>query len=233
MNPKTAKASFSQIFDGIIPSLRQAILKSFQEYDSKGGYKIVWEEFEDVMNNPLHRSLTSTFPLPIEIIKTTTKSRFPDWTIKWNGKVYAIDVKSGEDVMDPWYDMGRLDTFEKRHLSKYEDEYYITVKWQKEKDKIKVLDVFIEPFYKSCGYDANTKGIKFRPYDGKLRPKGWKDFESGKSYWSTKEEFLKGLALSKKCRRVALILEWVEEMNSEELKILKQSLTKIKKLDFK
>lgn len=227
-SPKNTAISFSKIFDSIIPELKRTILKSFQEYDSKGGYKIVWEEFEDIINIPLNKLVLKAFPAPIDIIKTKTKSRFPDWTIIWRNKIYAIDVKSGENVMDPWYDMGRLDTFEKRHLAKYEDEYYITIKWKKEKDKVKVLDTFIEPFYKSCGYDTNTKGIKFRPYDGKLRPKSWKDFETNKSYWNTKEQFLKGLSLSKKYRRTALILEWIKEMSLEELNTLKQSLAKIK-----
>jgi len=219
---------FCQIFEANIPTLKTSILEAFNNYESKGGYKVIWEEFEDVIDEPLQKFLKSNFTSSLDVIKNKSKSSFPDWKVLCEGKIFAIDVKSGEDKMDPWYDMGRLDTFEEKHIKHYEQEYYITVKWKKEKKKIKVVDIYIEPFYKSVGYDAKSKGVKFRPYDGKLRPKSWNDFTTRKSYWETKKDFLKGLSLSKKYRRNKFLSEWSKDMTSDEIEVILKKSPKIK-----
>lgn len=220
-----SKKDFCQIFETNIPTLKNSILKAFNKYESKGGYKVVWEEFEDVIHVPLTQFLNSNFSR-LTIIKAKTKSVFPDWRVIYDNSNFAIDVKSGEDKMDPWYDMGRLDTFEEKHIKHYKQEYYITVKWKKEKKKIKVIDIYIEPFYKSVGYDAKSKGVKFRPYDGKLRPKSWNDFATGKGYWKTKVDFLRGLSLSKKYRRSKFLSEWAKDMTSDEIELLLKKSSK-------
>ncbi len=220
--------NFCQIFEQNIPTLKKDILVAFNKYESKGGYKVVWEEFEDVIDEPLTQFLKAHFSSPVEIERAKSKSVFPDWKVKWRGKIYAIDVKSGENVMDPWYDMGRLDTFEEKHIKKYEQEYYITIKWKKETVRIVVLDVFITPFYHCMGCDSSSGGVKFRPYDGKLRPKKWDDFEAGKCYWETKTDFLEGLSKSKKYRRIILACGWAQEMTLEEIEVFFHKIEKIK-----
>lgn len=225
---KVHKYKFCNIFEKNIPQLKKDILLVFNRYESRGGYKIVWEEFENVIDRPLKKFLKSIISNKLDIIKTKSKSTFPDWKIKWKGKLYAIDVKSGEDNKDPWYDMGRIDTFLKNHIEKYEAEFYITVKWKKIlKNKIKVLDIYIEPFYKSVGYDSKSKGVKYRPYDGKLRPKSWDYFKKRKCYWKTKNAFLRGLKLAKKYRHTHYILNWANEMSSQEVKVIIKNLKKI------
>jgi len=135
-------------------------------------------------------------------------------------------MKSGEDGRNPWYDMGRLDTYEKQHLEKYEAEYYITVRW-KNHDSPCVINVYLEPAHFSVGYRQSYNGVLFRPYDGKIRPKSWDDFDSGKTYWADKESFQKGLRASKMFRRMLFISEWYKDMPLEQRKKIKRLFDEI------
>lgn len=219
---------FSKHLEKAIPKLKKDILAAFNKSQSQAGFRSIWEHFEDIINPVLIDFLTKP-PLSIpraDIIEASSKSVYPDLKVKYKNKIYALDVKSGEDVINPWYDIGRLDTYEEKHLQKYAAEYCITVKWQG-RPQSKVIDVFIEPTYKSVGYRTESKGVLYRPYDGKLRPKSWADFESGKSYWKDIEHFKQGLEASKNFRRISLIAEWYKEMNEAEKLKLKKTLENI------
>jgi hypothetical protein len=146
--------------------------------------------------------------------------------VRFQGKDYAIDMKSGEDGRNPWYDMGRLDTFEEKHLQKYNYEYYISVRW-KNHVKPEVVNVYIEPAYQSVGYHKPSGGILFRPYDGKIRPKCWQDFDSGKSYWVDKKSFISGFVLAKNYRRMMYMADWYKEMNEDQRKKIAQAFRDI------
>jgi hypothetical protein len=190
----------------------------------------VWEHFEDIIDPIIIRFLTQP-PLqisPRDIKKASSKSVYPDLKVKYQGKLYAIDVKSGEDCMDPWYDMGRLDTYEKKHIDKYEAEYYITVRWTG-RNPTRVIAVYIEPAHQSVGYKETYKGVLYRPYDGKIRPKSWEDFKKGKVYWKTKEDFRKGLNAAKMHRRVHYMTEWYDEMTSDQRAGIRKALDSIDK----
>jgi hypothetical protein len=221
---------FQRAFEAGIPSLQKRLLSAFKSFDNKGGYKVVWEEFEDRMFEVLKDFLLETVPglQGHNIIQTQTKSSYPDFKILYEGHLYAIDIKSGaDDKADPWYDMGRLDTFEENHTQKYQAEYYITVKYSRDPGKdgaIIVRSIYVEPFYKSVGFRGECEGVLYRPYDGKLRPKTWADFESGKTYWSSREQFLGGLQRSRRHRRMKLIKEWIKEMSPEEKRLLQTFL---------
>ena len=186
---------FPFTFEKNISSLRNFLLGNLKTFQSHTGFRSVWEDFEDTIISDTRKYLQKIFPdlKPQNIIRAKSKSVFPELKITFKGKVYAIDVKSGEDVMNPWYDMGRLDTFEEKHLKIFKNEYYITVKWHRNQESITIVDLFIEPFFKSVGLNSNCGGVKYRPYDGKLRPKSWEDFENQNVYWYTIEEFKEGL----------------------------------------
>lgn len=209
---------FSLTFEKNIPSLRSFLLGNLKTFQSQTGFRSVWEDFEDRIISDTQKYLQRIFPdlKPQNIVRATSKSVFPELKITFKGNVYAVDVKSGEDTMNPWYDMGRLDTFEERHLKRFKNEYYITVKWHRDQKGITIVDLFIEPFYKSVGLNSNCGGVKYRPYDGKLRPKSWEDFENQNAYWHTIEEFREGLRKSKGYRRIEMIAGWYKEMSASE-----------------
>lgn len=124
--------------------------------------------------------------------------------------------------------MGRMDTFEEKHLQKYQDEFYITVRWEN-KEKPRVIDIYIEPMQWSVGFYNKYNCILFRPYDGKIRPKSWADFENGNVYWRSKEDFIKGFERAKNIRRIDLIKEWYEELDGKQRSELIKEFDKIDK----
>ena len=86
---------------------------------------------------------------------------------------------------------------------------------------------YIEAFYKSVGLHSGSGGVKYRPYDGKLRPKSWDDFANGKAYWNTIDEFREGLKASRTYRRIEMIGGWYKKMSPEEKSTLKELLDDI------
>lgn len=216
---------FSQHFESEKPRLKALILEAFKNSPKNPdqlGYRSVWEYFEAIVTPVLIEFLQGDpFKIPAyNITKPKGKSSYPDVKVKYNGRLYAIDVKSGEDVKDPWYDIPKLDTYEEKHLKVYEAEYSVVVKWTG-RDNVQVLNIFIEPTYQTVGYRAASKGVKYRPYDGKIRPKTWADFDNGVVYWKTKEEFKVGLEASLRYRRRSFIAEWYKSMDTVQREQIK------------
>ena len=220
--------TFTTHFEAAIVKLKEKILLEFSSRVSELGFRSVWEHYEEVITSVLIDFLTSS-PLNIsesDIKTATSKSTYPDLKILFDSKSYAIDVKSGEQHKNPWYDIGRLDTYEEKHLEKYAGEYCITVQW-KNHGSPKVLDIFIEPTYKSVGYRPSYDGVLYRPYDGKLRPKSWSDFQKGYSHWENLEHFKKGLKAAKIHRQMNLILNWYKNMDLHNRQKVKEILSAV------
>jgi len=219
---------FCRTFKAAFPDLKRKILDAFNSQATKAGFRSVWEHFEDVINPVLIDFFTRP-PLSVprsDITVAKSKSVYPDLKIRYRGKNYSVDVKSGEDHINPWYDMGRLDTYEESRLQKYAEEYCITVRWRN-RAAPEVIDVYIEPAYKSVGYRAESDGVLYRPYDGKLRPKPWLDFESGTSHWHDLEHFKRGLENSRDYRRRSFIVEWYKSMTQSQRHELKIDIAAI------
>ena len=222
---------FQAKFKKGIPNLRRQLMRNFRKFKNRGGYKIVWEEFEDKIFDTVRIFLLDSFPglRKNDIIQTETKSSYPDFKVSYNGKLYAIDIKSGAaEKTEPWYDMGRLDTFERGHTKKYAAEFYITVKYRRVPDHAKAIeveDIYIEPAYHSVGFNHDCRCVLYRLYDGKIRPKSWAEFSRGKTYWKTLDTFLIGLARSRSHRRMTLIQGWIKEMSVREKSKIRGWLT--------
>ena len=135
---------FCQHFEVAIPRLRQEILAEFQQQRTQVGFRSVWEHFEEVINPILIRFLTHPpLSIPRSAIKeASSKSKYPDLEVTFRGNRYAIDVKSGESHRNPWYDIGRLATYEEKRLAKYRAEYSVVVRWRGRKP-VEVVDVYI------------------------------------------------------------------------------------------
>jgi hypothetical protein len=221
---------FSQTFEQAIPQLRKEMLAAFSGQQTQSGFRSVWEHFEEIINPILIRFLTQA-PLSIpeaNITVAKSKSTYPDLKILFRGNLYAIDVKSGEDKTDPWYDIGRLDTYQEKRLDKYADEFSVVVRWKGRKPS-QVVNVYIEPVYRTVGFKESADGILYRPYDGKLRPKPWVYFDQGKSFWKDKEHFKQGFAASKNFRQKSYILEWYRGMDEAQRLQVRKDLDAVDK----
>lgn len=217
--------TFCEYFESIIPTLRNQIMTAFNESKTQAGYRSVWEHFENVINSVIVETLKNH---PFNISESNigfakSKSSYPDLTVIYMGKLYAIDIKSGEDSINPWYDISRLDTYEESHITKYAEEYSIVVRW-KNKLAPQVVDVYIEPTFKTVGYVEEYDGVLYRPYDGKLRPKSWGNFETSHTRWRTKEDFIIGLQKAKLHRRDRYMIEWYKEMTEAQRRELRNKL---------
>jgi hypothetical protein len=220
---------FCKKFEAAIPRLRKRMIAEYKKPYPKIDYRLIWGHFETIALQILTDCLKShPFNIPeADIIQPKGKSTYPDMKVVFQGSQYAIDVKSGYDEKkDPWYDMGRLDTYEKNHLRKYKAEYYVTVRW-KNKKAPQVIDVYIEPSYKSMAYRDSYKGIYYRPYDGKIRPKLWSDFETGKYFFETPEKFEQAFQAAKIHRRMFYIAEWYREMDTAQRNNVNRIITAI------
>jgi len=211
------KNDFKEKLENIIPLIKEKVLKIFRELDFNTNYKTIWHDFQETAIKEIAKIIKEELP-ESRIVIPKSKSTYPDLKITYENKDYAIDIKSNESEKQPWYDIARLDTIFKERLDKYEEEYDIIIKYEKKHGR--VIAVYIEPMYKTVGMRDECKGVKYRPYDGKLRPKSWEMFEKGKAHWNTKEEFIQGVYNSMFYRWKEYIKEWWKKLPKKHKKEL-------------
>lgn len=212
---------FDQIHKKIIslgPSIIKKVTMAIKKELGIGGtlsdYKVVWNELQEIAAPQIESILSKSFP-DCKITITESKSTYPDVRMEYKKFVIAIDIKSSESAKDPWYDIARLDTIIKNRINKYDEEYELVVKYDSRTKKF--IKIFFETLRDTVGFNPKSGGVKFRPYDGKLRPKTWKEFDSGKTYWSTKKRFLEGVEKSRKYRWKELLRGFSKEELGEFL----------------
>lgn len=202
-----------QLKSSIIKSIEDAIHNSVKG-DSLNDYKIVWNQLQEIATPQIKKILETSFKgCSIEVTKS--KSTYPDLKLNFSGFNFAFDIKSNESSKEPWYDIARLDSIQKERLDKYSEEFDIVIKYDSGTGKL--LDIYFEIMRHTVGLNSKCNGVKFRPYDGKLRPKPWADFKNGKLYWPDEEDFLKGIRNSQLYRWKILIKEtFVKILTKEE-----------------
>lgn len=206
-----------------VNSLRSRIInevsKAINEYLSKGGkldnYKIVWNQLQDIASDRIKSILQSEFRrATIEI--PDSKSTYPDIKFIYSDVVIAVDIKSNESGKQPWFDIARLDTIVKERIDKYDEEYELLIKYDRETGRL--IKLYFEYLRHIVGFNDRSKGVKYRPYDGKLRPKSWEDFDNNVVFWKTKADFLKGIRKSQIYRWKILIKETLLKILGEKEK---------------
>ncbi len=197
----------------IIKEVTNAINKAVKKSGNLQNYKIVWNQLESLASPEIEKILKSNFS-NCKIIFAKSKSAYPDIRVEFKELRIAIDIKSNESSKNPWFDIARLDTIIEKRINKYDEEYELIVKYDSESGQF--IKMFFETLKDAVGINTKCDGVKFRPYDGKLRPKSWADFDSGKSYWQTKERFLDGIKKSKKYRWKELMRNLAKTLSREE-----------------
>jgi hypothetical protein len=158
---------------------------------------IAWKKMQDVAANEIRSLLIIHLP-DSEITSPVTKSTYPDIKIINDEGQFAIDIKVNENSKDPWFDMARLDTMMADRIQKYIEEWEFVIRFNSSDGKF--IKAYFNLFREVVGIRSECDGIKYRPYDGKVRPKSWSDFDNNKVYWNTKEKFLEGIEKSLKHR---------------------------------
>lgn len=204
----------------IINGLKKEIIKAVTEKLSQTSTNehdvaIAWKKKQDDAVNEII-TLLKLHLTDSTITPSTSKSAYPDIKIQNNEGAFAIDIKANEDSKNPWFDMARLDTIHEARLSKYVEEWELVIKYRHTDGTF--IKAFFNLFREVVGYHENSGGVKFRPYDGKIRPKTWPEFEKNTIYWDTKEKFLSGIDKSLKYRWKYNILKHLLPKLSEEEK---------------
>lgn len=144
-----------------------------------------------------------------------SKSTYPDIKIENSEGVFAIDIKVNEDTKQPWFDMARLDTIKAERLRKYIEEWELIIKWRTSDGAF--IKAYFCLFREAVGKRFECDGVKYRPYDGKIRPKSWKDFDNNRIFWKSKEELIQGIDRSIKHRwKENIKLHLIPHLNQEE-----------------
>lgn len=214
-------SNFKERFERLMPIIRESVFESFKGIESEQNYKIIWDHFQRTAIERIVSVVKEEFPSAVLEV-ATSKSTYPDIKITYRSDVFAIDIKSNESGKEPWYDIARLDTIFEKRLRNYTEEYDIVIKY--DRDTGKVENVFFEPMYRTVGENSRSGGVKYRPYDGKLRPKSWRMFETGKAYWNTKGEFIRAVWKSLHYRRRSYIEQWLKELPKKDKEELKKLL---------
>jgi hypothetical protein len=167
------------------------------ESEEKHDIAIAWKQVQDKTAEAIIQLLKEHLPNS-QITSPASKSTYPDIRIENEEGKFAIDIKANEDTKDPWFDMARIDTMLNDRLGQFVEEWELVVKFRT--DNGKFVKAYFNKFREVVGIRKECDGIKYRPYDGKVRPKSWADFENDVIYWNSKEEFLIGIEKSKKHR---------------------------------
>ena len=185
----------------------------YSQNQDNQNYEVVWKQYQTQVCECFIKLLkTNGFT---NIVSTIKKSTYPEFTVIHDGGLYAFDVKVSIDTENPMYDIARLDTFVDR-INKYKQEYEVIVKYNVNSG---VNNVYFEDICSVIGINKNQKGVvKFRPYDGKIRPKTWKDFDNQKKYFNNKKELIEGIRKAQILRNKNLFEKWKKEFSSDELK---------------
>ena len=158
---------------------------------------IAWKKMQDDAALEI-KTLLKKHLVGSKISSPDSKSTYPDIKIENAEGMFAIDIKVNEDAKETWFDMARIDTMMKDRIEKYVEEWELVMKYRSTDGKF--LKAYFNLFREVVGIRTECNGIKYRPYDGKVRPKSWADFDSNKIYWDTKEKFLEGIERSLKHR---------------------------------
>lgn len=193
-----ANTNTEKIINQLKPTILEVVSPKLAAIkDGTTDVAIAWKKMQDVAADEIRKLLSQHLP-NTSITSPVAKSTYPDIKIENSEGLFAIDIKVNEDSKDPWFDMARLDTMMQDRIEKYVEEWEFVIRFDSSNGKF--IKAYFNLFREVVGIRAECNGIKYRPYDGKVRPKSWADFENNKIYWDTKAKFLDGIEKSLKHR---------------------------------
>lgn len=129
--------------------------------------------------------------IPGVVIHKFSSYYYPDFHFSYDGKNYAIDIKSARMENKPAFDLFYLSTYEIENIKEYEQEWVLIFRYDR---KISAKDSFVECYMDQMHLFANINtngGVSFGGNKIKARPLSWKDIENKNYKVKSKEELLK------------------------------------------
>jgi hypothetical protein len=221
MSKEDTISKINELGPTFVKNVTKAINDKIKETGNLDHYEIVWRQIQIIAADEIKSILEDNFS-GCKITIPKSKSTYPDIKLEYQGEIFAIDIKVNEMQKNPWFDMARLDTIISERLEKYDEEWELVIKYDSETKKF--IKAYFNLFRDVVGIRKECEGVKYRPYDGKLRPKDWAVFESNETYWPSKDKFLEGIKNSQKHRWKILIKDTLipilQEEDKEEFKKL-------------
>lgn len=213
--------------DEIITNLQEA-LKPLR-FDSS--YVKVWHDWELAVKELLPPILKKYIPCLSDEnfqfgITGEEKNNLADIGVRCDESNTALSIKAARKRGSPQNDLGSLRSYEERKLL-FNASFDVWVKYDDSDPKaVKSERVFFDRSYKFIGKRRDIDGVAYRKGDGRMRPKGWRMFNSEKSYWNSIEELEAGIRESNPYRANDIVREhlpYLKEADQRELyQILKQ-----------
>jgi hypothetical protein len=196
------------------PRIIEVVSPKLAKIEGTKDVAIAWKKMQDVAAKEIISLISQHLPDSV-ITSPTSKSTYPDIKIVNTEGQFAIDIKANEDSKQPWFDMGRMDTMLKTRMSKYIQEWEFVIRFDSSNGQF--IKAYFNLLREIAGIRNECDGVKFRPYDGQVRPKSWNDLDNEVVYWDSKEKFITGLNKSIKHRwKMNIKNHLVPKLSSDE-----------------
>jgi hypothetical protein len=209
-------------------ALAKEITLQLQRTNFSSGYTTVWRQFEDAAIDALCEVLPKHIPQLVEKNFDRGKSgreknRLADLAILCGDGQIEISVKSARRSANPENDLGTFRDHPNREKL-FAASFTLWVRYDDSTAEIKCDRVYFDHSWRFVGKSSLVDGVKYRKKDGNLRPKPWRMFDLGESFWKSEEDFEAALKRAELFRANELIKEYLDDLSDADQNLLYERL---------
>ena len=221
-------ADLSTKLDSLKTTIADELTTALQKTNFDSSYTTVWRQYEDAVIDALIVILPNHVPelsrTNFDIGKTgREKNRLADFGITCGTNQIEISIKSARNSANPENDMGTFNDHPVR-VRTFTSSFTVWVRYDDSMPEIKCDRAFFDKTWKFVGKSSLVDGVKYRKKDGNMRPKPWRMFDSGKTYWVSQEDFEAAVRRSEMFRANELIKEHLQDMSEQDQRMLYEQL---------
>jgi hypothetical protein len=194
----------------------------------RGNYTTVWRQFEDLavagLKEILPRHIEGLTPQNFDAGQTgREKNRLADLAIVCGTNVIEISVKASRSSGQPENDLGTFRDHPSRGRS-FAASFTVWVRYEDSGATLHASRVYFDRTWRFVGKSSQVDGVKYRKKDGNMRPKPWKMFDSGDTFWKTENDFEAAVKRSEIFRANELVKEYLGDLSEEDQRLLHERL---------
>jgi hypothetical protein len=214
--------------DLIRTNIATEITGELQKTNLSGSYTTVWRQYEDAVIEALEkilpRHITNLTVKNFDAGKTgVEKNRLADFAIVCGTNTIEVSVKASRKSGNPENDMGTFNEHPTREKL-FAASFTVWVRYDDSMPEIKCDRAFFDETWRFVGKSTLVDGVKYRKKDGNMRPKPWRMFDLGQSYWQSEADFEAAVKRSEAYRANELIKEHLADMSEEDQRLLYERL---------
>ncbi|HNQ72338.1 MAG TPA: hypothetical protein PKN95_01880 [Verrucomicrobiota bacterium] len=209
--------------------IERSLREAMRSFVTPADYSVVWKAYEKQVIQEFI-AVIKGFQMDIKMDfvegeEGSDKNRLADLLVQSRDEQVLISIKACRGNKKPANDLGTIRQYPEKKAH-YSACYDIWVKYDDSKKPIQVQGIYFDRSYKFVGRMSVDYGggVSYRKKDGNMRPKAWKMFDDGTSYWNTLAEFEAGIARSRSFRANSIVCEHLEDMTEADKKALLKKL---------